>query len=484
MHRGRTRPAGTRGRSRGSPGSSRTCARRQQRLRLQPLLPERCAAPGRRRGIRSARAAFSRKRAPKSAVSPSSATTRSSISAGSITSPRRRRRVRLGEMQRDPSSDQIDCASIPCASRSRAAIAIAHGACTRPPNGVRMHTRQSPISSRNRSTTTVRSDGNNAGVAFPAPRGRWRFVAARALQVEVIAGVVWSAFASLNAISSREGGADLLTQLVRPADPLALPERRPPQGKPGCRRDEHAVARDLLDSPRRRAEQERLTGARLVHHFLVKLADPAAPVDEEHAEETAVGDRAGVRDCEAPGTVARADRAVRCGPRRCAGAAPRIRRMGNARRACRARWGTEPRLKSRNGYAPRDEARRTSSASDFGVSRRLQRPVVRGHPDGFVGMRVSSISPSRIARATTALSSRSARNFGKMRPFETAPSSWPARPMHCRPARYGFGDSTGSEVDRTHSMPSSRLDVATRHGMRPAFSSSSTSTRCSRASEP
>ena len=34
------------------------------------------------------------------------------------------------------------------------------------------------------------------------------------------------------------------------------------------------------------------------------------------------------------------------------------------------------------------------------------------------------------------------------------------------------------------SMPSSRLDVATRHGMRPAFRSSSTSTRCSRASEP
>jgi len=34
------------------------------------------------------------------------------------------------------------------------------------------------------------------------------------------------------------------------------------------------------------------------------------------------------------------------------------------------------------------------------------------------------------------------------------------------------------------SIPSSRLDVATRHGIRPAFRSSSTIVRCSRASEP
>ena len=45
-----------------------------------------------------------------------------------------------------------------------------------------------------------------------------------------------------------------------------------------------------------------------------------------------------------------------------------------------------------------------------------------------------SISTSRMRRATTAHSSRSARNFGKMRPFDTAPSSWPARPTRCRPS--------------------------------------------------
>ena len=64
-----------------------------------------------------------------------------------------------------PSSDQIDWTSIPSEERTRVAIAIAHGACTRPPNGVRMQTRQSPISSRKRSTTIVRSDGT-APVAF------------------------------------------------------------------------------------------------------------------------------------------------------------------------------------------------------------------------------------------------------------------------------------------------------------------------------
>ena len=72
-----------------------------------------------------------------------------------------------------------------------------------------------------------------------------------------------------------------------------------------------------------------------------------------------------------------------------------------------------------------------------------------------------------------------------MRPFETAPSSWPARPMRCRPRATDFGDSTWiTRSTAPMSMPSSSYDVATRHGMRPAFRSSSTMSRCSRASEP
>ena len=58
------------------------------------------------------------------------------------------------------------------------------------------------------------------------------------------------------------------------------------------------------------------------------------------------------------------------------------------------------------------------------------------------GTTVVSISPSRIRRATTAHSSRSARNFGKIRPRLTSPTEWPARPIRCSPRATDFGDST------------------------------------------
>ncbi len=109
------------------------------------------------------------------------------------------------------------------------------------------------------------------------------------------------------------GGADLLAELVGPADPLALPERhRTRQAR--RRRDEHAVAGDLLDPPGRRAEQERLPRASLVDHLLVELADAAAAVDQEDAEHAAVGDRAGVRHREAARALPRTDRAARAVP--------------------------------------------------------------------------------------------------------------------------------------------------------------------------
>ena len=58
-----------------------------------------------------------------------------------------------------PSSDHITSTSTPHRSASRLRSAIAHGAWTCAPNGVSTHTRQSPISSRKRSTTIVRSSG-------------------------------------------------------------------------------------------------------------------------------------------------------------------------------------------------------------------------------------------------------------------------------------------------------------------------------------
>jgi hypothetical protein len=98
------------------------------------------------------------------------------------------------------------------------------------------------------------------------------------------------ALASPSPASSRVALADLLAELRRPPHALALPERGDP-GQARRRRDEHAVARDLLDPPRRRAEDERLALPRLVDHLLVELADATAAVGEEDAEEAAVRDR-------------------------------------------------------------------------------------------------------------------------------------------------------------------------------------------------
>ena len=102
--------------------------------------------------------------------------------------------------------------------------------------------------------------------------------------------------------------ADRLAELLRPPDAVALPERHRAR-RARRRRDDDAVAADLLDPPRARAEQERLAGARLVDHLLVELAD-APPVGQRDAEQPAIGDRAGVRDRQLAGALARADRAA------------------------------------------------------------------------------------------------------------------------------------------------------------------------------
>ena len=87
--------------------------------------------------------------------------------------------------------------------------------------------------------------------------------------------------------------------------------------------------------------------------------------------------------------------------------------------------------------------------------------------------------------ATTAASSRSPRNFGKILPATGSPTWWPARPMRCRPRATEPGDSTWTTRSTAPmSMPSSSEDVATIARSRPAFSASSISIRCSRASEP
>src|SRR5205807_535067 len=82
---------------------------------------------------------------------------------------------------------------------------------------------------------------------------------------------------------------------------------------------------------------------------------------------------------------------------------------------------------SANGYAPRTSSCRSSTA--ISSSAAIATICCASTSSGLRGITVSSIAPACIRSATTADSNRSARNFGKIRPFDVAWSSCPARPM-------------------------------------------------------
>ncbi len=104
---------------------------------------------------------------------------------------------------------------------------------------------------------------------------------------------------------------------------------------------------------------------------------------------------------------------------------------------------------------------------------------------GLRGIRSSSISPPCIRFATTVAWTRSPWYFGKITARDTSPTLCPARPVRCRPLATEGGDSTWmTRSTAPMSMPSSRLDVATTAGSRPAFSASSICARSCRETEP
>ncbi len=95
------------------------------------------------------------------------------------------------------------------------------------------------------------------------------------------------------------------------------------------------------------------------------------------------------------------------------------------------------------------------------------------------------MAPVRMRSVTTAAWTRSPRYLGKTTPVEIAPTWWPARPTRWRPEATEGGDSTWTTKSTAPmSMPSSRLEVATTAGSRPALRSSSTRARCSLETEP
>ena len=436
-------------------------------------------SPGRRRGSSSARAAFSRNFDANNDVFGSPATSSSSISSGSgRRSSVATSSIDSGSRRMMPSSLHSTCTGR-SARASRSSMTSAHGACTREPNGVRMQTRQSPISSGKRSMTIVRSSGIAPVDSACSSRYMRRFDAARASRPPSRSARLRAR--AVEAAQLAHEAAEGAAELERPARTIALPERGL-RGLARRRGDDDAVDRDLLDPPGRRAEHEALADAALVDHLLVELADAPA-VGQEHAEQAAVGDRSAALHRHRLRAFAPADASFDAVPHHPRPQARRNGRTDSAPRACRASRGTRPptaRRSSRTAARARTGRRRSTRRS-----RTRRRSVARARRAGCAG----SASPRPVPRACAARRSRlrgdrRGTSGRSCRCSARRPGARPGRRVGCR-ARPSPGDSTSTTRSTVPmSMPSSRLDVATMPRSRPSFSSDSTCTRCSRASDP
>ena len=257
-------------------------------------------------------------------------------------------------------------------------------------------------------------------------------------------------------------------------------------GWPGAGETSTRSCGDLFDPPRRRAEQERFAGPRLEHHLLVQFADARHVLfraGQEHAVEPAVGDGAGVGDRHALGALPGRERRRSRDPTSRAAAVRRIRQTGSGPTACPARRRTP--VGSGRRTARRHGPARTARPRTSDPSRPWRRSAGRGRRADCADS--ATVPPSRGAsRAVTAAhASRSPRNFGKMMPALVSSMRCPARPMRCRPlATEGGASICTTRSMAPMSMPSSSDEVATSPRSRPAFSRSSISVRCARASEP
>ena len=253
-------------------------------------------------------------------------------------------------------------------------------------------------------------------------------------------------------------------------------------GTPGARRDEHPVARDLLDPPGRGAEQEGLALPSLVDHLLVELADAAAAVDEVDAEEASVRDRAGVRDRKPAGALAPANHARSPIPDDARS------QLGELVRGVAAGEHVEHVLE-----LLARERRERVGAADEPVQRRDLDLLVGHDRDDLLGEHVERVARDRRlldravahrARDDSALEQIGAelREDAALRDGAelVAGAADPLQPARDRLRALDLDD----EVDGAHVDAELEAEVATRHGISPAFRSSSISTRCSRAREP
>ena len=160
-----------------------------------------------------------------------------------------------GRARRRPLADAPRCRRRPTSSRPagrggrmrRRSIAIAQGAWTGVPNGLSRHTRQSPISSRKRSTTIVRSSGTTPVAAACSARYWTTLSAANAIERVVLPEPVERLALRQRSDLAHEG-AQRPAQLERAAWAVAVPERHLARlaGR-GC--DGDPLERDVLDAP-------------------------------------------------------------------------------------------------------------------------------------------------------------------------------------------------------------------------------------------
>ncbi len=243
---------------------------------------------------------------------------------------------------------------------------------------------------------------------------------------------------------------------------------------------------DVLDAPRRRPEGEHVADAGLVDHLLVELAHPAARAlagGQEDAVQAAVGDGAAAGDGQPLGSRTRGEHVGVPVPHDARA------QLGELLAGVAAGEHVEHRLE--HAARQRGERRRARPAGRPGRRRSSRpwrtwpRPAGPGRRAGWRAAAAPRWRPARIRSTTTAVCTRSPRNFGKTTPRETAPTWWPARPTRCSPDATLGGDSTcTTRSTAPMSMPSSRELVATTAGSRPALRSSSISARCSLLTEP
>ena len=165
---------------------------------------------------------------------------------GSWSSRSRPIRSASGSRSTMPSSACMTWASMPYRSESRAPSASAQGAWTCAPKGEWTTTRQSPSSSRKRSTTIVRSSGTWPQAWRCSSRYESTLSAAQASRPggqQPQPGVLLGQGADL-----AQERAHRPAQFERAAELVALPEGQPARDAGGGG-DQHAVAGDVLDPP-------------------------------------------------------------------------------------------------------------------------------------------------------------------------------------------------------------------------------------------